>query len=267
VPLRHKGLHVSVGHKYAFAPTLGAPARRRFSQTLPGSGSLHPDLASLIANHPGVRLLDGFSDSDRQLILGAAGYRRFTSTSVVTNQGEPAEQLFLLIKGLARYFFITPVGRKVYLHWLAPGEIFGGSALLPNPSPFLVSTELVKGSQVLVWQRDRIRNLAARYPRLLENGLTIASDYLTWYLASHLSLVCHDAGQRLAHVLVSLASGLGQKCPEGLLLDVTNEQLANTANVTVFTASRLLSEWHRLGVLVKRRGKIVLCRPEKLCLS
>jgi CRP-like cAMP-binding protein len=47
-------------------------------------------------------------------------------------------------------------------------------------------------------------------------------------------------------------------------VEVTNEELANTAAVTPFTASRLLSEWHRSGVIVKKRGKIVICRPEQL---
>jgi CRP-like cAMP-binding protein len=186
---------------------------------------------------------------------------------VVTNQGEPAGRLFLIIKGSARYFFITPDGRKIYLLLLAPGEIFGGAALLPEPSLFLVSTEIVKDSSVLVWKRDTIRSLAARYPRLVENLSAIATDYLTWYVASHLGLVCHTARQRLAHVLVSLAKGIGTKCPDGIHLEITNEQLANTANITLFTASRLLSQWQRSGHVVKVRGSILLRHPKLLLAS
>lgn len=210
------------------------------------------------------RLFAGLSKEERLSILAAASYRRFSRHSVVTNQGEPARHLFLLIKGSARYFFITPDGRKIFLHWLAPGEIFGGAALLAEPSLFLVSTELVKDSCVLAWERNTIRSLAARSPRLVENGLAIAADYLAWYLASHLGLVCHTARQRLAHVLVSLASGIGSKGPDGITLDITNEQLAGTANITPFTASRLLSEWQRSGAVQKTRGRILLRHPEQL---
>jgi len=186
---------------------------------------------------------------------------------VVTNQEEPANHLFLLIKGCARYFFITPGGQKIYLFWLASGEIFGGATFLTEPSLFLVGTEIVRDSCALVWHRNTIRTLAARYPTLLENALAIATDYLTWYLASHLSLVCHTARQRLAHVLVSLASGIGRKRPEGVDLEITNEQLANTANITLFTASRLMSEWQRSGALAKTRGKVLLRHPEQLLSS
>jgi CRP-like cAMP-binding protein len=204
------------------------------------------------------------SRTDQNSILAAASYRQFSGNSVITEQGEPAGKLFLLIKGSARYFFITPEGRKIYVHWLAPGEIFGGTSLLAKPSRYLVSAEIVQDSRVLVWERNTIRRLAARYPRLFENGLAIATDYLTWYVASHLGLVCHTARQRLAHVLVSLASGIGRKCSDGIHLDITNEQLANTANITPFTTSRLLSEWQRSGAVKKIRGGVLLRRRERL---
>jgi CRP-like cAMP-binding protein len=167
-----------------------------------------------------------------------------------------------LIKGCARYFFITP-GPKIYCSSLRQEDIRRCS-LSAEPSLFLVGTEIVRDSCALVWHRNTIRTLAARYPKLLENGLAIATDYLTWYLASHLSLVCHTARQRLAHVLVSLANGIGTKCPSGIQLDITNEQLANTANITLFTASRLLSEWQRSGVVEKGRGTVLLRFPKRL---
>jgi hypothetical protein len=36
--------------------------------------------------------------------------------------------------------------------------------------------------------------------------------------------------------------------------------LANAANVTPFTASRLISAWQRSGAVKKSRGKLLLCR-------
>src|SRR5215471_7826154 len=208
------------------------------------------DIASVASDHPSSRIFEGLSRPARNAILATASTLRFSIDTVVTNQGEPADRFFLLVKGCARYFFITPDGRKVYLLWLAPGEVFGGSSMLAKPSLFLVSTEVVKNSRVLVWSRDTIRSLAEQFPQLLDNGLGVATDYLTWYLASHLSLVCETGRQRLAHVLVSLANGIGKKCSSGVCLDVTNEQLANTANITLFTVSRLLSHWHREGAVI-----------------
>ena len=40
--------------------------------------------------------LDGLSTADRNVILAAATRRRFLVKSVVVNQGDPAERVFLL---------------------------------------------------------------------------------------------------------------------------------------------------------------------------
>jgi CRP-like cAMP-binding protein len=115
-----------------------------------------------------------------------------------------------------------------------------------------------------VWKRDALRRLVLQFPRLLENGLSISCDYLVWYLATHLSLISNNARERLAHVLVSLSRGIGQKSSKGITLEITNEQLANTANISPFTVSRLLTEWQRSGVLLKSRGRLQLCRSDQL---
>jgi CRP-like cAMP-binding protein len=68
----------------------------------------------------------------------------------------------------------------------------------------------------------------------------------------------------MAHVLVAFANGFGRKTSAGTCIELTNEQLANAANVTPFTASRILSSWQRAGAIVKARGQLMLRSPERL---
>lgn len=210
------------------------------------------------------RFLGGISTPDVESILAQATSRRFRPESVITRQGDPAAELFLVAKGRARHFVIAPDGQRVLLLWLPVGEIFGGAALLAERSTYRVSTEAVKDTTVLVWSRPTLLALADTYPRIRDNALWIASDYLDWYLAAHIALSCHTASQRLAGVLVSMAPLLGRSVPGGLELDVTNEELASAAHITPFTASRLLSDWHRRRAVIKRRGRVVLIAPDQL---
>ena len=212
------------------------------------------------------RFFDGLAQRDFETIRGAADERRYRASSIITNQGNPAEHLFLLTSGHSRYFYITQGGQKTLLLWLTPGEILGGAAFLSRPAKYLLSTEAVKDSSFLVWDRATIRSLAVKYPRLLENALFMASDYLGWYLADHVALVCDTARERLAQVLIHLAGVIGQKVPGGVEFDATNEELAGAANITPFTASRLLSDWQTNHAVAKRRGKILLRSPERLLL-
>lgn len=227
-----------------------------------GTGSPHTSRVNAALR--GSRFLQALSNSERNIVLEHADSRSYSIKSIVAEQGTIADRLFLLVTGSARHFFITSEGRKVNLFWLLPGDIFGGASLLREPAEFIVSTEITRHTQLLVWKRDALRRLVLQIPRLLENGVSISCDYLVWYLATHLSLISNSARERLAHVLVSLSRGIGQKSSKGITLEITNEQLANTANISPFTVSRLLAEWQRNGVLLKSRGRLQLCRSDQL---
>lgn len=210
------------------------------------------------------QLLDGLAPADRKTVLAAAATRRFPANSVIANQGHPADHLYMMTKGRARNVFVTEDGKKLLLLWLGPGDVFGVRALLSNRCCYLLSTEMTKDSSVLEWDRKTVRSLVGRYPRLMENALSTASDFVAWYVATHVALTSHTARQRLAQVLFCIARAIGEKVPGGIEFDVTNEDLASAANVTTFTACRLMSEWQRTSGIVKRRGKVVLRSLEEL---
>jgi CRP-like cAMP-binding protein len=65
-------------------------------------------------------------------------------------------------------------------------------------------------------------------------------------------------------VLGKLARDVGRRGFEGTIINISNEELANEANVTIFTVSRLLGEWQKKGLVVKRRGKVVVRSLEDL---
>jgi CRP-like cAMP-binding protein len=211
-------------------------------------------------------LLRGFKRQDIDLILAAARVRRYPARSVMTHQGEPAEHLLLLWKGRARYFFETPNGKRLILIWITPGHCFGEAALAIRASPYLASTETVRDSVVLAWDGPTIRGLTRRFPQLLENAIVSAWDYLSWYVAAHAALCSQTAPQRLASVLLLCTSSMGERVSGGIEFDITNEELANAANITPYTVSHILSEWQRNGAIRKQRGKIFVRSAERLFL-
>jgi CRP/FNR family transcriptional regulator, nitrogen oxide reductase regulator len=208
--------------------------------------------------------LYGLEPQEIDVILAAAKPFRFSAERVMTYQGRPADRVLLLWKGRARYFFDTPNGKKLILRWITPGEIFGPSALVDRPTQYIVSSEAVRDSVVLVWPGETIRALSRRFPPLWENAFFVTANYISWYVAAHAALTSQSARERLAYVLLELAPRIGEKVSDNLELEVTNEELAYSANITPYTTSRLISEWRRIGVISKRYGRIFLCSPEKL---
>lgn len=210
------------------------------------------------------RLLETLTPRELNEVITHARVRQYPANAVVSHEGHPADSLFLLLSGRARFFTVTPNGDKVLLFWAVPGDWLGGTAILAEPRDYLLSTETVKPSRLLTWDRASIRGLCRRYPKMMDSAMLGAYDYLVLYRSVHLSLACDNARQRLATVLFNLATGIGRRGPQGIELDINNEELASEAHVTHFTASRLMSEWQRNGMLVKKRGKVVLSSPELL---
>jgi CRP-like cAMP-binding protein len=184
---------------------------------------------------------------------------------VIVHEGDPAERFFLLTSGQGRHFIVTDTGRKIILLWLTPGQIFGGAAIVSTPVNYLASAELVSDGCVWSWDRPTIREFASRSYRLLDNAFSIAvTEHAAWLKAAYISISCDDARGRMAHLISSLACGIGRVTPEGIQLLIKNEDLANAANVTPFTASRVLREWQESGVVAKSRGMLLFKKPELL---
>src|SRR5664279_1544754 len=100
------------------------------------------------------RFFEALDRIQLKTVMSAGRQRKYLANSVISNQDHPADHFYLLTSGRARYFFVTPDGRKTILLWLSPGDIFGAAALLARPSEYLVSTEVVKPSSLLVWDRS-----------------------------------------------------------------------------------------------------------------
>ena len=211
------------------------------------------------------RFLSGLAKAELDAVLSVGKHRQFRASSVIINQEDQADRCFLLTSGQGRQFVITDEGQKVLLNWLITGQIFGGASLLSTPFRYLASTEVLSDSCAIVWNRQTLRELTSTYPTLLDNALSIAvTENLAWSTAAHVSLSSDNAHGRVAHLLMSLSSAIGEPTHDGVQMKVMNEDLAEGANVTPFTVSRCLRGWQRAGILAKRRGMILIRKPELL---
>jgi CRP-like cAMP-binding protein len=211
-----------------------------------------------------ARVFAGLDDTAIRQILGAAKVRRIAPKKDVTISGGRPEHLFLLQVGRARSYMLTMSGSEVLLSWKVPGDIVGLASLLPNPPAYMVNATTVSECKFLVWDHDTIRRLAKVHPQLSENGFRLALHYLRLHIDRHVNILSKSAETRLAEVLHRLASQVGDVRPSGVGIDITNENLSSLADISPFTASRLLSKWERDGTLSKQRGRITLHVPESL---
>lgn len=216
--------------------------------------------ASAVALPPGFRstFFEGLTAPEIEAVLAAARQERISPHQLLQQEGDPATRLWLLLAGRAAAYRLAHGGGKLFLRWGLPGDAFGLATIVREPARYLVTVEAVQEGSLLAWDLPSCRALVLRCPSLSKAVNSVVADYLDGLIDALGARSFLTAEQRLARMLVVSARQLGRTEREGIELDLTNEQLAVTANVTAFTASRKLSKWQDLGILKKHRGKIVL---------
>lgn len=204
------------------------------------------------------RFLDGLTPREIKTALTAAGQERISPRQILQQEGDRAIRLWLLVTGRVAVYKLAEDGDKVFLRWGVPGDTFGLASILGFPERYIVTIETIQEGSLLAWDLASSRTLALRCPNLSQALNAVVANYLEGLINVLGTYAFRPAEQRLARVLVESARQLGRNGHEGIELDLTNEQLAVAARMTVFTATRKLRKWRRLGILTKRRGKIVL---------
>jgi len=210
------------------------------------------------------KLLSGLTPAQKKIVIHSAEQRRISAKQLIVRTGDPAANLFLLIQGTIKYYRVTKTGEEVLLWWLVKDDCFGIGALLGAPQNYIATAQAVEDCELLVWNQQKMRSLAANYKVISQNALHIVLFALAAHTERLIGLATGTAEQRLAHTLLQLSRQVGIVRPNGVELTMLNEHLARMANVSPFTASRQLKDWERRGIIKKSRGKIVIVAPEAL---
>ncbi len=181
-------------------------------------------------------------------------------------QGDPAGRLYVLVQGRGRLTQVTPDGQQIALRLLVPGQMFGAIGLTDGQAAYPVSAQALEDSQAFAWEVEAFRRLADQVPHMAFDMLGLMTAYVREMQDRYRELATERVEQRLARTLMRLAAQSGRKTDEGVLIDtaLTRQDLAEMSGTTLYTASRMLSEWERQGIIHTGRERIVLTDPHGL---
>ncbi|MEW6277146.1 MAG: Crp/Fnr family transcriptional regulator [Candidatus Eremiobacterota bacterium] len=233
-------------------------ARRR----LPGIALNPRQIADRLA---GVPLIAVLAPEDRLTLAEHVRPRRFQSEQPVFLQGDPGDEMFLLLDGSVRIVSESPSGREVTLAVLGEGSFFGDMALLDG-EPRSASAYALEPCLSLALHRNDFNVFLDRTPRAARALLA----FLSLRLRQANSRI-HDATlltvrQRMAALLCDLARREGEPCPEGILLPrrVNHRVLAELLTASRETVTRMASEFRAEGLLQQQGHQLVVLDLEGL---
>ena len=213
----------------------------------------------------GVSLFSGLSPDALAEVHRAAITRKAPKDSFLFHQGDPAEAVFVLAEGRAKLAQVTPDGQQVVLRVVGPWEVIAVISLVSGRR-YPVSAEAIEDLVALAWPRETITQLAERFPQIAINGVKVMTESVQDFQNRYREMVTERVERRIARAVLRLAQQLGRKTDEGVLIDIplTRQDLAEMTGTTLYTVSRVLSQWEALGLVQSGRERIVVKFPHGL---
>ena len=200
---------------------------------------------------------------ERARLAAATRKRRFERGAIVFMQGQAADSVWAVKDGLVHIVKFGPGGREMVAEVIPPGELFGAIVALED-RPYPATAMTAEPSVVWSIPATLARDLCQRYPALRVAILEQVASRLRSAHERLQSVALEPVEQRLARLLLTLASKVGQQKDGLMVVNATRQELADMIGTTVETAIRITSRWQRAGVVRTVRHAVALADPAAL---
>ena len=202
-------------------------------------------------------LFEGLTLAQGREILSIAQERRFSSNQTIFREGDPVSSVIFLISGRLKITQTSRAGAEVILRVMEAGEVAGGLGL-PAGRAHTVTAQALEPCSVLFWEARMFQTLCERFPALHRNAARILADRLRTLEECFLELASDQVAPRLARMLVRLSEHPIRRPTDAIRISLSCEELAQMTGTTLFTVSRLLSEWAQRGMISRRRKAVLI---------
>lgn len=180
--------------------------------------------------------------------------------------GEPAEAVFVVLRGQLKVLEPSDTGADVVLRLEGPGAPLALIAALTPGAKLPVTARAIEPATVARWTGADWADLMERHPRLALAALPLVLGRLREVQDQVRELATERVERRIARVVMRLVRHSGRRIADGVLIDtpLTRQELAEMTGTTLFTVSRVLSQWSHEGVLLSRGRRLVVRAPHRI---
>ncbi|HMV29906.1 MAG TPA: Crp/Fnr family transcriptional regulator, partial [Anaerolineales bacterium] len=161
----------------------------------------------------------------------------------------------------------NPNGQQVNLRTIYPWQMFGAlGAVRTDGATYPASAQTLEDSTALATPSLFLRSMLETRPYLSFDLMNLMTSYIQEMQARYRELATERVEQRVANALVRLAgqSGIRSDKEAGIELSFSRQDVAEMTGTTLYTVSRLLSDWERRGIIKTGREKILVLNPHEL---
>jgi CRP/FNR family transcriptional regulator, cyclic AMP receptor protein len=210
-------------------------------------------------------LFDTLSPAERETLVRCGRRRVLYRGQTLFSQGARNDGIFLIETGRIRVYYTAPSQREITLAYWHPGNFVGGPEVF-GEGVHQWSGVATSNSSVVHLPGKELRKLVVEIPNLaigLIEGLAFKGKC---YSALAQMLGPRSITERLANLLLHLVELYGVKDPDGILIGAafTHADLAHMVGATRQWVTISLKRLHDKNILVVRKPKIIVRRPDML---
>lgn len=215
----------------------------------------------------GLPAMKRLTPEQRDLLERRLVVREYRRHAVVYRPGEPATSLLVVQSGVARLSMPTPSGRRVLIHLLPAGEIFGHSALVTGDAirvfEAVAYTDLRVGR---ISVEDFLTALAGPQAAGLREVVSFVTERWITLVLRLARFLAQDLQARVAASLVEAARGFGVEDARGhvIALRITQDSIADLSAGSLRKVNAVLRRFEHDGLIAKEGGHLVLQRLDVL---
>lgn len=208
-----------------------------------------------------VSVFQNATDEDLKLIAENAIERSIEEGEFFFFQGDPAAYFYVLISGRAKLTQTNPAGQQVNLRTINEWQMFGALGAIRSDATYPATAQALHQSTALAVKSDYLRELMETRPYLSMDLMKLMTTYIQEMQERYRELATEKVERRIARALLRLAAQMGVKIAGGIELTFTRQDLAEMSGTTLYTVSRVLSDWERQGLVEAGRERVVIRNP------
>lgn len=210
-------------------------------------------------------LFGGLAEDQYARIIACGTARDLPANDFLFHQGEPASRCYLVTRGQLKLSKLNENGKSVTIRYVGSGELTAAVAVIKN-GLYPVTAESIQETTVVGWDHPAVMALMRRFPDIAINLLGIVLSRIEDVQQRYLEICTEQVDQRVARSLLRLMRWKGIKTEQGIRIDIplSRQSLAEYSGTTLYTVSRTLSAWEKLGWLHSGRERIVITDPHAL---
>ena len=211
-------------------------------------------------------LFAGLSRKVAASLQGRVRRRTFPAGTFLTREGEPADAVLVIERGLVRVSRTSRQGRELVLDLLGAGQMIGELGVLEASGTQLADAVAVEPTTCVALGREDMRALVRAAPELGLGFLATIVDQVRSKDDELADVAFLDLPGRLAHKLLQLADRHGEEVAAGVRIRVRVPQgeLAAMVGSSRENVNRALGRFVASGAVAIDHGSITILDPDAL---